>query len=646
VISHDRAQELISARMDAPLTPAEHHELQSHLASCAECRGFVLQADEVARELHAMPRLAPSPAVSRAVMAAVATDDPGWSWLRNALQALSSPGMAVASSLAVVVALASVLIVALNGPGGGDNREKAAAPKETIAAAVVTLPTEVPPTSTPAPTEAPVVVPTETARTAAPTATKPSGRTIELASPKDTTKTPTPRPTATAVPIVAAPAQSDQAVDSPPIEPSDGTYDAPTEEPVLAMTADGSGDGGTTADLAQAAAPVVDEAQPAASGGTGEAVDAAPSDSADAVATEPASTGRKNESGKKGNGEKSAPAEAPAAEPEPTRPVGPVPIEAIAALEGAGGAPNISLPPTPPGPLSPALPNQSFLPVTPTPDGGTPTPATESEVPQLADQWSDDLGLTALVPDNPAVVNAPNQTTSDSNKSKNNGKRDKESKAGNSHEEQQAAWAEAPMGWSSQPVEIVPLAAWQESTDQPVALQQETGYPTDNAEAAVGTSDPTATGEPGDAVTDDAALDSTDAEVEPQIDPATGMQIDPATGFLIDPTTGYLIDREHGRIIDPRTSYEVHPMTGLLIDPATGALLDPNTLEVVIPAGFGSDHPKYDPGSGDMRGQIEDVVQNTYDNATIKIEPPTDGPVQPVGEIVVPTESGDALELS
>ena len=33
MISHDRAFELISARMDAPLTPAEHHELQVHLAT-------------------------------------------------------------------------------------------------------------------------------------------------------------------------------------------------------------------------------------------------------------------------------------------------------------------------------------------------------------------------------------------------------------------------------------------------------------------------------------------------------------------------------------------------------------------------------------------------------------------------------------
>ena len=636
MISHDRAQELISSRMDAPLSSAEHHALQSHLASCLECRAFVLQTDEIARELQAMPRLASSPIVSRAVMAAVTTDDPGWGWLRNALQALSSPGMAVASSLALVVALASVLVLALNAPGIG-NRENGAAPKETIAAAVVTLPTEVPPTSTPEPTRAPAVAPTAPADNAAPTPTKPAGRTIELAA-ANPTKTPTPRPTATAVPIVSS-AQDEPAADSPAIVPSDGgapVDTAPAEDPALAMASDQSGDGGATADLAQAAAPEVDEAQPAESTDTGAAVDAAPSDSGGAVATEPAASGRKNEGGKKGNGEKSAP-EAAAAEPEPTRPIGPVPIEAIAALEGAGGVPNISLPPTPPGPYNPSRPNQSFLPVTPTPADGTPTPATESEVPQLADQSSSDLGLAALVPDNPAVVNAPDAANVDTKKAKDKGKRDKETNAGNSHEEQQAAWTEAPMGWSSQPVEIAPLAAWQESTDQPAEQLQETDYPADESAGV--------TGDQGGASTDGAA-DAADGAAEPQIDPATGMAIDPATGFLIDPTTGYLIDRVHGRIIDPRTSYEVHPMTGLLIDPATGALLDPNTLEVVIPAGFGSDQPKYSPGSGDMRGQIENVVDSTYDNATIKIEPPTDGPVQPAGDIVVPTESGDALEIS
>ena len=76
MISHDRAQELISARMDAPLAPAEHRELQRHLATCDSCRDFVGQADELARGLQVLPRLAPSPAVSRAVMAAVWADTP------------------------------------------------------------------------------------------------------------------------------------------------------------------------------------------------------------------------------------------------------------------------------------------------------------------------------------------------------------------------------------------------------------------------------------------------------------------------------------------------------------------------------------------------------------------------------------------
>ena len=52
-------------------------------------------------------------------MGAISADAGGWGWLRHALQALSSPGMAVASSLALVLALAGALIVALNAPSRG-----------------------------------------------------------------------------------------------------------------------------------------------------------------------------------------------------------------------------------------------------------------------------------------------------------------------------------------------------------------------------------------------------------------------------------------------------------------------------------------------------------------------------------------------
>jgi hypothetical protein len=174
------------------------------------------------------------------------------------------------------------------------------------------------------------------------------------------------------------------------------------------------------------------------------------------------------------------------------------------------------------------------------------------------------------------------------------------------------------MGWSMAPVHLAQSAALLQTTDETTDTMTETA--------------------PVDAVTA--------TEPAPQYDPATGLEIDPATGLLIDPVTGYLLDLVNGRVIHPGTGYEVHPMTGLLIDPATGAQLDPVTLAVVIPAGFGSDTPEYIPGSDSMRDTIEGVVDDTYDNATYKVIPPTDGPTQPVGEIVVPTESGDALEIS
>src|SRR4029453_2039937 len=120
-----------------------------------------------------------------------------------------------------------------------------------------------------------------------------------------------------------------------------------------------------------------------------------------------------------------------------------------------------------------------------------------------------------------------------------------------------------------------------------------------------------------------------------------GRPLERETGFLNTPAPGYLLDLANHRIIDPKTGFEVHPITGLLIDPVTGAQLDPVTHAVVIPAGFGSDQPEYHPGRDMMRGEIESVVENPYDSATIKLEPPTDGPSQPVDPInIAPTESG------
>ena len=650
MISHDRAQELISARMDAPLTPAEHHELQAHLATCPSCSAFVRNVDHVAFGLQGMAHLSPSPAVSRAVMSAIRTENDGWGWLRRSLQTLSSPGMAVASSLALILAFSGALFLAMNAPRGGGISNQAVQPEETIAAvAEAPLPTEIPAVAlAPEPTAVPTEAPTREA-VPEPTATKAAGRTIAPAPTRAADKTP--EPTATSVAIVAAaPTEADPVVESPPIQPvSDETvYEDPASDPALAMAVE---EPAQSAEMAQEAvadapvdeAPVASEEQIASEPPAEETVvqeiieepAAEPAVEEAVVAEEPA---------KEGDRKKDAVSEEPAL--EATRPVGPVPIEAIVALEGAGTAPDFSLPPAP---LDPMLPNQDFLPVTPTPIpdwDGTPTPetsepATQSESPQLAEaeDSSANLDVAALAPLNPNVADAISQAegAAEADGGKKRNKRDRSDESGGSYESEQAAYIAEPLGWSGDSID------WQETLEEPVVLFQTT----DTTTAAPAQVDESAAGT-GESIDGDMAAAGTSDAEEPvrQIDPATGMEIDPATGYLIDPTTGYLLDRVNGRIIDPRTSYEVHPQTGLLIDPATGALLDPNTLAVVVPAGFGDDGPAYDPGSPEMRGQIETVVDDNYDNASIKLIPPTDGPTQPVGEIIVPTASGDAVEIS
>jgi hypothetical protein len=600
VISHDRAQELISARMDAPLTAAEHRELNAHLASCDACRIFVANADDLARELHVMPRLAPSPAVSRAVMTAISTENTGWGWLRGALQTLSSPGMAVASGLALVVALAGAMLIAMNAPGGDGDGSDAEA---TFAAvAIQPLPTEVA-TETPAPE---------------PTATQAPPRTISNPPTEPPGETPTPRPTETRVPIAAraepteTPAIEPAVIEQPPIQP------VGDEDPALAMAPEAEvAPVDTSADMAQAAEPVQtgeEVSQPEAAPEAAPAGDVAPE-----AAPENTDDGNgRRDGGRRDDGEQAAPEE-PAAEPVATEAV-PVPDEAIAAMESAEDSSEISLPPAP---ILPMPPEQAFLPITPTPVAeSTPSPESDlqTDAPQLAEVPNDDLGVTALAPEPPGsdvVVSEPDVTVVEDEKIRQKEKKDKSSQDGKSHENQQSAYDNYAMGWSMAPIELAQSAAQPQTTDD-----------------AVATTTPAETG----AV-------ATTPEPAPQIDPATGLQIDAATGLLIDPTTGYLLDLVNGLVYHPGTGFQVHPMTGLLIDPATGAQLDPVTLAIVIPAGFGTDSPDYNPGDPAMRGQIETTVDDTYDDATYKVIPATDGPVQPVDEIIVPTESGEAIEV-
>jgi hypothetical protein len=512
-------------------------------------------------------------------MVAVRADTLAWGWLRRSLQALSSPGMAVASGLALVMALAGALIITLNAPSRGD---QGIAPESTIpAVAVAPLPTEIPTTEP------------------EPTATRAPLRTVAPAPAKEATKEPTPRPTATRVAIVAAAEPTLEAgiapavIEEPMIEPV-------AEDPTLAMVEEPI-DTGASAELAQAAEPVPSDE------GVSEA------DAALAV-DDSGTTNDDSGTTKEGRQER---VEEPVVEPVATRAV---PGEAIAALETAGTTTDIYLPPAPPLPMPPS---QAFLPITPTPvSDGTPTPEpeTQADVPQLADDWSDEPSLTALIPESPEVTDAAvvDATLTETDEDESRKQRDRSSQDGKSQENQQSAYTDDAMGWSLAPVDLGQSAALLQTTDETTGGTTET---------------PTA--EP-----------ATATEATPQYDPATGLEIDPATGLLIDPTTGYLLDLVNGRIIDPRTGYLVHPMTGLLIDPATGAQLDPVTLAVVIPAEFGSETPEYIPGSDSMRGTIETVVDATYDDATYKVVPPTDGPTQPVGEIVVPTEAGASREIS
>ncbi len=606
--SHDRAQELISARMDAPLTAAEHRELNAHLAACDSCRLFVASADDLARDLHAMPRLAPSPAVSRAVMASISSESGGWGWLRGALQTLSSPGMAVASGLALVAALAGAMFLAMNAPGNGDGDGTSADAEATMAAVA----------AQPMPTKAPEETPEPD-----PTATEP--RMIADEPTKEPAETPTPKATETREPSIAqaqpteAPAIEQVVATQPPIQSGEGPVGG--GDPALAMApAVEEAPVATSADLAQAAEPVQtgeDVSQP-------EAVSEAPpeGEAASEPAPESADDGNsRRDGGRRDDGGEQAAPEEPAA-PVATEAV-PVPEEAITALENAGQSPDSVV--LPPAPILPMPPEQAFLPITPTPvTESTPSPESavdgQADAPQLAEVPTSGIGVTALAPEPPpsdVVVTEPDVTVVEEERIRDKEKKDTSSQDGKSHENQQRAFNNYAMGWSMAPIDLAQTAAQPQTTD----------------EAAVATT-PTATG--------DAAV--TPAP-ERQIDPATGLEIDPTTGLLIDPATGYLIDPATGYVYHPGTGYQVHPITGLLIDPLTGAQLDPVTLAIVIPAGFGSDTPNYNPGDPAMRGQIETVVDDNYDNATYKVIPGTDGPVQPVDEIIVPTESGEAIEV-
>ena len=63
-----KASELMSLRLDAPLSAADERELQQHLAECAECRRAWARMQAVAAALERPAFVAPSPQFSARVM--------------------------------------------------------------------------------------------------------------------------------------------------------------------------------------------------------------------------------------------------------------------------------------------------------------------------------------------------------------------------------------------------------------------------------------------------------------------------------------------------------------------------------------------------------------------------------------------------
>ncbi len=99
-LSHAEAQALVSARLDGPLDPVAERELNAHLATCDSCRAFNLSATQLARGLQGMPRMAPSPAVTRAVLEHVSTPRSG---LGSLFGGLPQNALPIASAVAAAV---------------------------------------------------------------------------------------------------------------------------------------------------------------------------------------------------------------------------------------------------------------------------------------------------------------------------------------------------------------------------------------------------------------------------------------------------------------------------------------------------------------------------------------------------------------
>lgn len=113
-------EELLSARLDGPLTQEEARQLEDHLAACPRCRQYARELEETQKALQAWAA-EPPPAVAAAILDAVRKEPrpakrPRRAWM----------------SLAAAAVLALVIWGAVQLPGLGKSAESAAASDSAV----------------------------------------------------------------------------------------------------------------------------------------------------------------------------------------------------------------------------------------------------------------------------------------------------------------------------------------------------------------------------------------------------------------------------------------------------------------------------------------------------------------------------------